>query len=196
VVGSTYVADEVCDGLRKRLERVFRDLGEGSNLEFISWAYRYLYPVPTFRNTEADEAVWDVASRNFTPTAPVTNKIQEAADVIGLVDDDHKSDLILSSSEDLHGQYTGKFDRALSGRYKLRLYETLTSKQASILTQARTGHWCLDQYLSRIGVVGDAKSRCGIDDETVRHILCVCPLSAVQRKMLPPPVGRHAEHFR
>lgn len=113
MVGSTNFADEVCDGLRKRLERVFRNLGEGSNLEFISWAANFLsvsvsitYPVSIFRNTEADEAVWEAASRNLTPTAPATNEIQEAAGVIRLVDNDHKSDLIFSSSEDLRVQYT------------------------------------------------------------------------------------------
>jgi hypothetical protein len=49
---------------------------------------------------------------------------------------------------------------------------------------ARTGHCRVNQYLSRIGIVEGAKCPCGTDDETVRHVLCVCPLWAIQRKTL------------
>jgi len=36
----------------------------------------------------------------------------------------------------------------------------------------------------------------GTDDETVHHILYVCPLWTVQRRMLSTPVGRHAKHSK
>jgi hypothetical protein len=58
-------------------------------------------------------------------------------------------------------------------RHTLRLYGAFTSEQASILIRARTRHCRLNQYLSRIGIVEEAKCRCGIDDETVSHILCM-----------------------
>jgi hypothetical protein len=109
--------------------------------------------------------------------------------VIRLVENDRKSDLTLFDSEGLPGQYTWKLDQALPGRHTLRLYGAFSSEQASILIQARTGHCRLNQYLSRIGVVEEAKCPCGIDDETVRHILCVCPLWAVQRKTLQAIAG-------
>jgi hypothetical protein len=39
------------------------------------------------------------------------------------------------------------------------------------------------------GIVEEAKCSCGTDDETVRHVLCVCPLWAVQRKTLQAVAG-------
>jgi hypothetical protein len=53
----------------------------------------------------------------------------------------------------------------------------------------RTGHCRLNQYLSRIGIVEEAKCLCGTDDETVCHVLCVCPLWATQWKTLQAIAG-------
>ena len=96
--------------------------------------------------------------------------------MIRLVENDRKSDLTLFDSEGLPGQYTWKLDQALPGRHTLRLYGVFSSEQASILIQARTGHCCLNQYLSRIGIIEEAKCLYGIDDETVRYVLYICPL--------------------
>lgn len=109
--------------------------------------------------------------------------------MIRLIESDRKSDPALFNSEGLSGQYTWKLDQALPGGHTLRLYGAVTSGQASIPIQVRTGHCRLNQYLSRIGVVEDAKCRCGIADETVRHILCVCPLWTVQRRTLGAIAG-------
>jgi hypothetical protein len=87
------------------------------------------------------------------------------------------------------GQYTWKLDQALPGRHTLRLYGAFTSEQASILIQARTGHCRLNQYLSRIGVANDAKCLCGLNDETISHIICVCPLWTEHRKALRIAAG-------
>jgi hypothetical protein len=109
--------------------------------------------------------------------------------VIRLIENDRKSDPALFSSEGLPGQCTWKLDQALPGRHTLRLYGAFSSEQASVLIQARTGHCRLNQYLSRIGVVEEAKCRCGIDNETVRHILCMCFLWIVQRRTLQAIAG-------
>jgi len=141
------------------------------------------------RNTEADEAAWDAASPNSTLTAPVTNETREATGMIRLVENDRKSDLVPSSSEGLPGQLTWKLDQALPRRHTLRLYGAFSSEQASILIQARTGHCRLNQYMSHIGKIEKVKCCCGIDDETIRHVLCVCPLWAIQRKTLQAVAG-------
>jgi hypothetical protein len=109
--------------------------------------------------------------------------------VIRLVENDRKSDLTLFDSEGLPGQYTWKLDQALLGRHTLRLYGAFSSEQASILIQARTGHCRLNQYLSRVGIVDEAKCPYGIDDETIRYVLCICPLWTVQRKTLQAIAG-------
>jgi len=104
--------------------------------------------------------------------------------VIRLLENDRKSDLTLFDSEGLPGQYTWKLDQAILRKHTLRLYGAFSSELASILIQARTGHCRLNQYLSCIGIVEEAKCPCGTDDETVRHILCVYLLWAIQRKTL------------
>jgi hypothetical protein len=109
--------------------------------------------------------------------------------VIELIERDRAVDLDCFDSAGLPGRYTWKLDQALPGRHTLRVYRGLTSEQASVLIQARTGHCRLNQYMSWIGVVEDAKCRCGIDDETIRHILCVCPLWAEQRRTLQEAAG-------
>jgi ribonuclease HI len=140
-------------------------------------------------NTEADKAARETSSGDGALTAPLARRIREAAGVVRLIEEDRKSDSARFSSEGLPGQYTWKLDQALPGRHTLRLYGALTSEQASILIQARTGHCRLNQYLSRIGVVEEARCRCGNDDETIRHILYVCSLWAVQRKTLRAIAG-------
>jgi ribonuclease HI len=140
-------------------------------------------------NTEADKAAREAASQDGTLTAPPARRIREAIGVIRLVENDRKGDLTIFDSEGLPSQYTWKLDQALPGQHTLRLYGAFSSEQASILIQARTGHCRLNQYLSRIGVVEEAKCPCGTDDETVRHVLCVCPLWAIQRKTLQAVAG-------
>jgi hypothetical protein len=66
----------------------------------------------------------------------------------------------------------------------LRLYGALTSEQASILIQARTGYYQLNQYLSCLGLVEEAKCHYGIDNETVCYVLYVCLLWVTQRRTL------------
>ena len=56
--------------------------------------------------------------------------------------------------------------------------------QASILIKARTRYYRLNRYLSRTGIVEESECRCGIDGETVCHVLCVYPSWAVRRKTL------------
>jgi ribonuclease HI len=140
-------------------------------------------------NTQADEAAREAANREGGLTAPLARRIREATRVIRLIEQDRAADSNHFDPDGLPGQYTWKLDQALPGRHTLRLYGALTSEQASILIQVRTGHCRLNQYLSRLGVVEEAKCRCGIDDETIRHILCVCPLWATQRKTLQAVAG-------
>jgi hypothetical protein len=140
-------------------------------------------------NTEADRAAREAASRDSILTVPPARRIWEVVGVIRLVENDWKSDLTLFDSEGLPGQYTWKLDQALPGQHTLRLYGAFSSEQASILIQAQKGHCRLNQYLSRIGIVEEAKCHCGTDDETIRHVLCVCLLWATQWKTLQAVAG-------
>jgi hypothetical protein len=89
----------------------------------------------------------------------------------------------------LPGQYMWKMDKALPGKHTLYLYRSFTSDQTAILIQARTGHCRLNQYLSRIGLVDEAKCSCGDDEETIRHLILSCPRWTVERRELRGAVG-------
>jgi hypothetical protein len=73
------------------------------------------------------------------------------------------------------GQYTQRLDAALPGKHTLKLYGSLDSDQAAILVQARTNHTHLISNLARLRVEESAKCGCGIEDETVAHVLLRCP---------------------
>jgi hypothetical protein len=47
----------------------------------------------------------------------------------------------------------------------------------------------LNQYLSRIGLVDEAKGSCGNDEETIRHLILSCPRWTVERRELREAVG-------
>ena len=109
--------------------------------------------------------------------------------VIRLINRDRSENPTLFDTTRLPGQYTWKMDQALPGKHTLRLYRSLTSDQAAILIQARTGHCRLNQYLSRIGVVDEAKCSCGNDEETIRHLILSCPRWTDERRELRETVG-------
>jgi hypothetical protein len=68
----------------------------------------------------------------------------------------------------------------------------VTSDQAAILIQARTGHCRLKRYLSRIGVVDEARCSCEFDEETIRHLLLSCPRWTDERRELRQTVGERS----
>jgi hypothetical protein len=111
------------------------------------------------------------------------------ADVIRLINRDRSEDPNSFDTTRLPGQYTWKMHQALLGKHTLQLYGSLTSDQASILMHARTGHCRLNQYLSRAGLRDDAKCRCGDDDETIKHVLLLCPRWADKHRELRAAAG-------
>ena len=82
------------------------------------------------------------------------------------------------------GKYTYDMDRALPGKHTIRIYSTLSHKEASILMQARTGHTHLNSYLKRIRTTDTARCEYGAEKETVKHVLLVCPLWQTLRQKL------------
>ena len=91
-------------------------------------------------NEEADDAARKASGHTGKPTAPALERAREMSGVIRLMDRDRSEDPNPFDTTRLLGQYTWKMDQALPGRHTLQLYESLTSDQASILIQTRTGH--------------------------------------------------------
>jgi ribonuclease HI len=140
-------------------------------------------------NEEADKAAREASSQEGKPTAPVLERVREVAGVIRLINRDRSENPTPFDTTTLPGQYTWKIDQALPGKHTLQLYGSLTSDQASILIQARTGHCRLNQYLSRAGIVDEAKCECGGDEETIRHVILSCPMWAEYRSELREAAG-------
>jgi hypothetical protein len=121
-------------------------------------------------NEEADEAARAVSSRKDKPSALALERVRVIEGVVSLINRDRSENRTPFDAIGLAGQYTWKMDQALPGRHTLQLYGSLTSDQASILIQARTGHCRLNQYLSRAGLRDDTKCGCGDNDETIKHV--------------------------
>jgi hypothetical protein len=135
-------------------------------------------------NQEANDAAQEASSQEGGPTALVREKVREVAGVIRLINRDRSEDSTPFDTTRLPGQYRWKMDQALPGKHTLQMYKFLTSNQAAILIQARTGHCRLDQYLSRTGVVDEARCSCEHDEETIRHLLLSCPRWTDERREL------------
>jgi len=140
-------------------------------------------------NEEADEAAKDASSQPGKPTAPARERVREAERVIQLINRDRSENPTPFDTTQLAGQYTWKMDQALPGKHTLRLYRSLTSEQAAILIQARTGHCRLNQYLSRGRLVDSPFCGCGQAEETVKHLILSCPQWEEERKELGKVVG-------
>jgi hypothetical protein len=121
-------------------------------------------------NEEANDAAQEASSQEGRPIALARERVREVAGVIRLINRDRSENPTLFDITRLPEQYTWKMVQALPGKHTLRLYRSLTLDQAAILVQARTGHCRLNQYLSRIGVVDEARCSYRNDKETIRHL--------------------------
>jgi len=88
------------------------------------------------------------------------------------------------------GKYTWSLDRALPGAHTKGLYDRLTSEEAAVLVQARTGHCHLNKCLFQLKKTDSPQCSCGADEESVRHVILACPLWEAQRRELRIMAGQ------
>ena len=82
------------------------------------------------------------------------------------------------------GKYTWSLDYALPDPHTLPLYKVLNSKEASILIQARTGKSHLNASIYQLRIVETAQCACKQCEETIQHILLMCPPWREERNAL------------
>jgi hypothetical protein len=70
-----------------------------------------------------------------------------------------------------------------------QLHTLLTRKQGATLSQLRTGHCALNQYLHRFSITEDPHCECGNGIEMVKHYLLDCRTHEESRKELREKVG-------
>jgi ribonuclease HI len=140
-------------------------------------------------NEEANDAAREASSQEGRPTALARERVREVGGVTRLINRDRSENLIPFDTTKLPGQYTWRMDKALPGKHTLYLDRALTSDQTAILIKARTGHCRLNQYLSRIGLVNEAKCSCGNDEETIKHLILSYSRYTEERRELREAVG-------
>ena len=79
------------------------------------------------------------------------------------------------------GRFTKSIDKALPGPHTKQLYDTLSSKDASLLAQLRTGHCKLNEFLFKIRATDSNMCACDRAPETVKHFLLNCSNWTPQR---------------
>lgn len=174
---------------RKVLQWIMEGIAELDRIQTDVWFKWVPAHEGVVGNEEADEAAKEASSQPGGPTAPACERVREAERVVQLINRDRSDNPTPFDATQLAGQYTWRMDQALPGKHTLKLYGSLTSDQAAILIQARTGHCRLNQYLSRGGLVDSALCECGQADETVKHLILSCPRWEEGRKELGAAVG-------
>jgi ribonuclease HI/exonuclease III len=90
-----------------------------------------------------------------------------------------------------YGKWIKTLDRALPGRHTRKLYDSLTSTQAAVLAQMRSGYCRLNGYLHKIQAVDSGLCQCGAP-ETVSHFLLECSRWEGAREKLKEDIGPRA----
>jgi hypothetical protein len=88
-----------------------------------------------------------------------------------------------SNLPDNVGKHSKKIDKALPGKHTKTIYQ-LTSREASVLVQLRTGMSSSNDHLYRIEAAPSDRCTCGQPRETVDHFLFRCTKWITQRKCM------------
>ena len=107
-------------------------------------------------------------------TAPVDERIRELKGVLQLIEKDRMDTPTPSKIYSTVGQYTWQLDQALPGKHTLAL-PNISSEEASVLIQARTGFCRLNKSLYRLKIVDTDDCQCGEGEESIQHVLLYCP---------------------
>jgi hypothetical protein len=83
-----------------------------------------------------------------------------------------------------HGRIYRKWHGTDISQQTLLMYEGLSKATNAVIIQLRTGKIRLKSYLYGIGAAEMGDCECGQDLQTVRHVVCKCPLLSSRRKAL------------
>lgn len=120
-----------------------------------------------------------------------TKRVMELNAVLRTVGLDRTDNPNHATQQPRFGKYTWALDKALPGKHTLLLYGALSSAEASILIQARTGWSKLNASLHAMRVADSADCECGRTPETTRHVLLECSQWHDLRTTFRAEVGQH-----
>ena len=92
---------------------------------------------------------------------------------------------VLDSTKQFHrsdrGRFTERIDKSLPRKHVRLLYDNLNRKDATLLSQLRTGKYRLNSYLATITVVPSSNCDAYNVPETIEHYLLHCRRWSTQR---------------
>jgi len=141
--------------------------------------------IPAHRGIQGNERA-DQITRDMTTIGrlPKEASIIEKRRLLKVLDKVAVTRTTKTYTKGKYGKFTWKLDGALPGRHTQQLYRNLSSDQARILVQARTGHNHLNVYKARLKVNDSGMCECGEGIEDIQHLLIRCRLWAEQREKL------------
>jgi hypothetical protein len=104
------------------------------------------------------------------PTDPVDERIRKLKGALQLIEKNRSDNSTLTKRYSTVGQYTWQLDQALPCKHTLAIY-SISSEEASVLIQARTGNCRLNQGLYRLKIMDTANCQCGDGEESIQYVL-------------------------
>ena len=140
-------------------------------------------------NQEADAAAKATTHGIVTRVISSETRHRDATAVGKLLLQDLEREPVYGDVTQGAGKYTWSLDYALPGSHTLPLYKALNSKEASILVQARTGKSFLNASLYQLRIAETPQCACEQGEETIQHVLLICPRWREERDVLRRAVG-------
>jgi len=139
--------------------------------------------IPAHRGITGNEMA-DQAAKNMTTMGrlPREDFIIEKGELLKILDTVAVTRATKAYIKGEYGRFTWKLDAALPGRHTRQLYRDLSSDQARIFVQARTGHNHLNLYRARLKAIDSGIYDCGEGIEDIQHLLVSCRLWKEQRE--------------
>jgi hypothetical protein len=175
-----------CRAILRDISLLLRQRTRWSQLPKLAWSPGHK-GIPS--NEKANTVARQATAVQGEPSAPVDERIQELKGVLQLIEKDRSDNPTLTRRHRNVGQYTWQLDQALPGKHTLALYGNISSEEASVLIQARTGHGRLNKSLYRLKIADTADCQCGEGEESIQHVLLYCPTWAAERVALQTAAG-------
>lgn len=175
-----------CRAILRDISQLLRWRACGNRLTRLAWspAHKGIHG-----NEKADTVAKQATAVQGKPTAPVDERTRELKGILQLIEKDRSENPTLTRCHRKFGQYTWQLDQALPGKHTLALYSNISSEEASVLIQARSGHCRLNQSLHRLKIVDTADCQCGEGEESIQHVILHCPRWTAARAQLRATAG-------
>jgi len=136
-------------------------------------------------NNKVDEEAKQAAKENLQGETPIKVYKLKSSQIMAMNVEIERKTAELWNTKNV----TTGWRRTTKAQATTQLRNSLTRKQGATLTQLRTGHYGLNQYLHGFNIIDDPHCECGHGIETVKHFLLDCRMHENATKELRETVG-------